>query len=182
MESVEALNQRLIEHFGRDIASERPIWRIVRAGEQFEKRFGEFEDHTKEGFFIRRVTEVRTVPKYQHIESGAWILEQLVQVPPHQIMELAGEKTSYEVKFVYQSFKTGELLPPIWSVTKITIEAILLAMNHPNPFAKYKDKSPEELEKEYAEMMDYLYGDRSDVSDALAYKEGVVVPHNYEVN
>lgn len=182
MESVELLNERLLNHFGKDIASDRAMWRIVRAGEQLEKRFGTFEDRTASGLFIRRVTEIREVPKYQHIPKDRWVLEHLVAVPEHQQIELAGAKTSYEVVFTYESLKSGEGLPPIWSVTKLVIDGILFAMNHPNPFAKYKQNTLEEQEKEFQEIYDYLYGDKSDTADALAYKEGVVVPNNYEGN
>ena len=182
MESIEILNQRLIDHYGLDTASSNPMWRIVFSDDQFEKRFGEYEDRTPSGLFIRRVREVREVPKYRQWIQGCYVLENLVVVPDVNLPELPSVKTSYEPIFVYQSFTKNEPLPPIWSVTKIVIDAVLFTKNHPNPFAKYKDRPLEEAEKEFKEMYDYLYGDRTDVSDALAYKEGVVVPSNYKVN
>lgn len=182
-ESLEVLNQRLIDTFGLDTASSNPMWRIVKAWDQFEHRFGEYEDRTKSGLFIRRVKETRYVPKYrQWIPEAAYILENYCIVPVQNLMDLPATKTTYECIFVYMNFKTSTPLPPIWSVTKLVIDGIQLAKGRANGYAKYKDKPLEEQEEEFNEMYDYLYGDRTDVLDALAYKEGVVVPSNYKVN
>jgi len=182
-ESLSVLNQRLIDSYGIDTASTNPMWRIVYAWDQMEKRFGEYEDRTASGLFIRRVAEVRLVPKYrQYIPEGTYVLENYCIVPIQNLIDLPATKTSYEPIFIYINFKTNKPLPPIWSVTKLVIDGIMLAKGQRNNFAKYKDKPIEEREKEFNEMYDYLYGDRTDVLDALAYKEGVVVPSNYKVN
>lgn len=179
MEDVTILNERLKEYYGIDTASNKPMWRIVWSDDQFEKRFGEYEDRTANGLFIRRVREVREVPKYRQWIKSKWVLENLVAIPVVNLIDLPASKTSYEPIFVYENAK-GERLPPIWSVTKIVIDSVLFATNHPNPFAKYKENTVEEREKEFQEVYNYLYGDTSDTADALAYKEGVVVPRNYE--
>lgn len=177
-ESVETLNQRLIDYFGVDTASNNPIWRIVKAGEQTEMRHGTYEDYTTNGLFIRRVTETREVPKYQS-HRNCWVLEWLTAIPVINLVDLPATKVSYEPIWFYYHQKTGEPLPPIWSVTKLVINSHTLGRGAGNPFAKYKDTSAEEKEKELAEMMDYLYGDRNDTTDALMYKEGVVVPSKF---
>lgn len=180
MESVDTLNQRLIDNYGTDIVTNQPIYRIVKAWDQFEKRLGEYEDYTESGIFIRRVFERREVPKYRQIlPEGTWVLEKLVLVPEHQQEEL-GAKISYEPLFVFIHFKTNTPLPPIWSVTRITIDAHELALGR-NGFRKYHDMTLEEKEKELMEMENYLYGNETKTTDALAYKEGVVVPNNYGV-
>lgn len=181
-EKIETLNERLRDHFGIDTASNNAMWRIVFSDDQFEMRFGEYEDRTPSGLFIRRVRETRLVPKYRQWIKGKYVLENLVVVPEVNLVDLPATKVSYEPIFVYEHSITGEALPPIWSVTKLVIDSVLFAKNHPNPFAKYKDKSIEEKEKEFQEVYDYLYGDRMDVSDALAYKEGVVVPSKFGEN
>jgi hypothetical protein len=172
-ESLEVLNERLKEHYGIDTESNRPMWRIVWSDDQVEKRYGTFEDYAGP-IYLRTVTEVREVKKYTHINPPAHVLEHLVGVEGNP--ELL-EKTSYEPIFTYQHLLTGKTLPPIWPVTKLVIDSVMLAMNHPNPFAKYKDNPREEAEKEFRKMYDYLYGDETNTTDALAYKEGVVVPN-----
>lgn len=138
MESIETLNQRLIDTYGIETAGNRPMWRIVLAWDQMEKRFGEFEDRTPSGLFIRRVRETREVPKYrQWILEGCYVLENLVVVPVTNLAELNGTQTSYEPIFVYQNFKDNTPLPPIWSVTKLVIEAVQFAKGKANGLRKY---------------------------------------------
>lgn len=180
METIEILNQRLIDYYGLDTASNQAMWRIVFSDDQFEKRFGEYEDRTPSGLFIRRVSEVREVPKYRQWIQHCYVLENLCIVPISQLIDLPATKTTYEPIFIYKNFKTDKPLPPIWSVTKIVIDGVLLAKGKVNNYAKYKEQPIEERQKEFQEMYDYLYGDRTDTLDALAYKEGVVVPSNYE--
>lgn len=173
-EPIEDLNQRLIDHYGIETSSSMPIWRIVKASEQFEQRFDEYEDRTPSGLFIRRVRETREVPKYQHWRE-CYVLEQLLIVPIANLIDLPATKKSYEPAFFYKHEKTNKPLPPIWSVTKLVIDTVNFARGTANAFPKYKI-DPQEREKELGEMMDYLYGDKSETADALAYREGVVVP------
>lgn len=181
MERIETLNARLIDHYGLDTSTGEPMWRIVFSDDQFEKRLGEYEDRTPSGLFIRRVTEVREVPKYRQWIKGKYVLENLVAIPVQNLMDLPATKTSYEPIFIYENAK-GEALPPIWSVTKIVIDSVYFAKGTANNFPKYKDNPIEDRQREFDEMYNYLYGDKTEVSDALAYKEGVVVPSNYKVN
>jgi hypothetical protein len=43
-----------------------------------------------------------------------------------------------------------------------------------------KNTSPEGREQKISEMQAELFGNETDVGDALAYKEGVVVPSTYK--
>jgi hypothetical protein len=183
MERIEDLNQRLIDTYGLDTSSSDPIWRIVYAWDQFEHRYGEYEDRTSSGLFIRRVTETRLVPKYrQWIREGYYVLENLCVVPVSQLMDLPATKVSYEPIFVYQNFTKNIPLPPIWSVTKLVIDGVHLAMGKRNGYARYKDMDIKEREKEFQEMYDYLYGDATDLTDALRNREAIVVPGSKEIN
>lgn len=172
MEKLESINERLALHFGRDIGSNRPIFRIVFSDDEREKRFGTWEDYDKNHTFIREVTETREVPKYPWIK-GFYVLEQLVGVPIQNIEELAGKMISYEPLFVFKD-NAENPLPPNFIVSKIVIDDIrskLGQAGHP----KYKDDSwkPEHQEARIKGIQKELFGNETPVGDALAHKSGV---------
>ena len=173
LESLKIINTRLINHFGIDSNTGNPIWRIVFSDDQVEKRKTWY---TKEGFKLL-TPEIVELPKYRQWIQGKYILEQLVAVPPEHD-ELAVGATSYEPIFVFED-ATHNALPVKWEVAKFAIDCVYAAMGRSN-LAKYKpDAKEENAELRIAALEEELFGNETDITDALAYKEGVTVPSNF---
>jgi len=181
MESISELNRQLRELFGVDTVTGKEMFKISFSDDEYEKRFGTYCDYTREGIYLRTVTEVREVPKYKQWVQHKHIIERLTIVPDINAEDLPTLKLTYECIFVFENFK-GEPLPPRLDVAKIAIDSLLAAQGKTN-LAKYKDDysqyTPEAQNQRINEIMEYLY-DPSDYADAAVAGEGVAVPSNYE--
>lgn len=177
MESIETLNQRLIEHFGIDVSSGQAIFRIVWANDETEKRRVPTLDSGIELLY----PEVREVKKYPYLKD-LYVLERLVIVPDMDREELAGMKMSYEPVWAYCDGDRNPL-PPIWPPTKFVIDCLYAALGKKS-LRKYvqdeKDTSEEGRQQKITELQNELFGNETDTGDALAYREGVVVPTTYK--
>ena len=172
MEPLEVLNVRLIDYFG--VAwNGFPIYRIVWSEDQFEKRL---TDCTDTGVILL-VPEVRELPKYKQWIHNKFILEKLIAVPEVNAKELEN-KVSYEPLFVFEDIN-GNPLPPKWEAAKFVIDTVNAAMGESSLKAKYVDpdiKSPQEnRNKRIQKLQDDLFGNESNVGDALAHKQAVTV-------
>lgn len=177
METVETINQRLIEYFGLDTLSGLPIWRIVFSEDQFEKRLGTYDDYSSSGIYIRTVREVREVPKYRQWIHEKHVLERLVIVPEINQADLPESKISYEPIWVFED-KAGKPLPPKWEAAKFVIDAVYAAQGK-RSLAKYADTEQDNEEirnQRINELQSELFGNESRVTDALAHGYGIVVP------
>lgn len=165
-ETIDTLNKQLRETFGIDTVTGQAIWRIVFSEDQLEKRHGTYEDYTTSGIFIRRVTEVREVPKYRQWIHERYVLERLVIVPAVNLQELVATNVSYEPIFVYWD-GDGNYLPPKWEVSKFVIDTIYAAQYSTHTLKKYVDdedsqeKSIELKQKRINGIMEEFYGDES---------------------
>lgn len=173
MESVETLNARLTEYYGIDTASSQPIFRIVWSEDQFENRLTNTLDSGIQLLF----PVIRLCRKYNYLKD-LYILERLVVVPEEQVRELAGLKVSYEPLFAYRR-SDGTPLPLTWTATKFVVDTVLAAMGKKSLRKYVEDVSPEALESNINKIQEELFGNETDTTDALAYKEGVTVPTNY---
>ena len=173
-EEIESLNRQLIDLFGIDTISGNPIWRIVWADDQREKRLTECTDT---GIFLL-TPEVRELPKYTWI-LHKYLLERLVPIPDISKGDLPGRNLSYEPMFTFED-RRGNYLPPRLDVAKIVIDSVYAAQGKTS-LAKYNDPeiNPETKLKRVTEIQDYLFGEESDVTDAMAHGEAIVVPQNY---
>lgn len=185
---LDFINLWLKEHYGQDSFTGASIWRVVWSDDQLEKRLGTFEDRTESGTFIRRVTEVREVPKYKQWIQQRYILERLVAVPDYQVEELAGKKISYEPIF---TFGINGYLPPKIEVAEIVIDSIYLAQYGPKGSAlkqKWLSEDPElnpeaanEAKKKRIEaLVDYFWGDSSGLGGTTISGESIIVPNSYQ--
>ena len=175
-EKIDSINRQLIDSFGIDTISGQPIWRVVWSEEQFEKRLGTYDDFTSEGIFLRTVTEVREVPKYRQWIKKRYVLERLVIIPDVNLKELPSTKLSYEPIWVFET-QRGMYLPPRLDISKFIIDSVYSAMGKKN-FAKEKeDLSIEKKQQEIIELQMDLFGNETEIGDALAYKQAVIVPH-----
>lgn len=177
MERVEDINIRLREHFS--VAwNNLPIYRIVWSEDQFEKRF---TNYTDSGIALLH-PEVRLLPKYKQWIQNKYILERLTVVPEINRSELT-EKISYEPIYVFED-KHSNPLPPKWEACKFVIDTLNAAVSGDGSLkVKYVDpmiSDPEHVQKRIENLQEELFGNETEVTDALKYREGVMVPSNYK--
>lgn len=181
-ESIESINKQLVDLFGVDTVTGTPIWRVVWSEKQIEKRWGTYDDYTPSGIFIRTVTEVREVPKYRQWIQNKYVLERLTVIPEINMAELPTQKLSYEPIYVFET-KKGEYLPPKIEAAKFIIDSLYAAMGK-SCMAKYVDEeanNPIEVkEQRVAKLHEELFGNETEVGDALAYREAIVNPYQKE--
>lgn len=171
MESIETINQRLLDYYGRFEFTDRPNYRVVWSTNQSEKRWTEY---TREGFLLP-YREVRELPKYRQTYPDRWILEKCLPVYPFMETDLV-EDYSYEPLWVFQDVN-GNQLPVIWQGIELILESIKEAMNGPKGQRKYSSPDTQEAEeKRIQKIKDELFGNETDITDALRMKEGIVVP------
>jgi hypothetical protein len=177
MESIETLNQRLVDEFGKDSDTGHPMFRIVWANDETEMRL---MDRSDEGIqYLHPV--VREVKKYSYLWD-TYVLERLVAVPFENLKELADVKISYEPIWAYRDGENNPL-PPIWPATKFIIDCLLAALGK-HSLRKYvdseKNTTPEGREARISELQEELFGDETETGDAMRYGEAIVVPNNYK--
>lgn len=181
---VEILNKMLKNKYGVDTITGLPIWRIVWAADQYEKRIDTFDDRDANGNLIRQVTELRECPKYQWIKDNH-ILERLVMIPYSNQIEMAGLKLSYELIFRFMD-KNLNYLPPKFEVCEFVIETIYAAQHGTSMRKKYIDpddtieNSIENKRKRVEEIVEYLWGDQSSLQGTTVTGESIIVPRNFE--
>ncbi len=182
-EDIKSLNHQLIDLYGIDTLTGIPIWRIVFSEDQFEKRLGTYDDYSG-SIYLRTVTEVRLVPKYRQWVHEKYVLERLVIVPEINSNDLPASKISYEPIFVFET-KDGGYLPPRIDAAKFVIDTIYAAQYSNHNLAKYKD--PESTQEESIELqrqrvdelVEAIFGDSTDIEEAVTRGEGIFVPPNY---
>lgn len=184
-EKVETLNRRLSDRYGL-YSDGRPLWRLVWSEDEMEKRHGIWDDYTSNGLFIRRVEEVREVPKYrQWINPPCFILERLLEIPEGVQTQLL-TKTSYETVFTFRD-KWNQPLPPTWRAIELIMFSVLsnaaraVGAKYEDPRNRLADPkiAAEDRLREIAEIEEELFGNETQISDALAYGRGIVVPAHY---
>jgi hypothetical protein len=177
MERIETLNQRLIDHFGLDSDTGRAMFRITWANDELEKR----KVLESEFGVTLLFPEVREVRKYPYLKD-LYVLERLVVVPDINKDELPTQKLSYEPLWAYRD-DDGHPLPPLWTPTKFVIDTLYAALGKKS-LRKYVDSEKnttiEGKEQRITELHAELFGNETEVGDALRYKDGVVVPSTYE--
>lgn len=176
-ETLEILNARLKDHYGcHEGDSTQPNWRVSWSPDQLENRHGEWNDYTDSGIYKRTVTETRLVPKYHYLKP-CWMLEALIPVPIIQENELPGTKLSYECIYAFP-YRDGKPIFPIWPALHVLIRAVHEKVGK-NDGPRYADpmndpKIAEDVKEErLKELEETLYGNETDIGDALAYKQGV---------
>src|SRR6266699_1879734 len=150
-ESIETINQRLIDYFGYFQGTEFPNYRVVWSDDQFEKRFC---SHTNSGVELLQ-PDVRLVPKYSYIRAK-YILEKACIVPLGT--ELI-DKISMEVVWTFED-KNGNALPPVWKAIELLIYTINNAIANKSDYPKYKEPlfSPEQVKERIEVMEKDLFG------------------------
>lgn len=186
VEEIDKINYKLQRAFGTEMqAGDRVSWRVVFANDELEQRL---MSHSDTGMALIH-PEVREVKKYTGVDyRGFYILERLI--PNVGRLDVSGEigttdivgKVTYFPAWVFRD-KNHNYLPPTFDMCVFIIESVLAAANSkPGTHVKYKDPAldPEFRKKELNLMVEKLFGDESEVADALHYQQGIVVPQNYE--
>jgi hypothetical protein len=173
MESLELLNKRLTDLYGK-FETGASNYRLAFS-DQLELQVGRFNIFTENGIYLRTEQGVRDVPKYPFIKPPKWILERCVPVSTDEALKLT-TKTSYEPLWVFGKYgdPNGEAIDPTWEA----IEFILHISQGEKPIIK-DTETAEDADKRIAKLYEELFGECSDVADALFYQQGIVVPHNY---
>lgn len=179
METIEVLNQRLVDYYGLDSDTGKPIFRIVWANDELEKRLV----HTLDSGINLLYPVVKEMKKYPYLKD-MHVLERLVIVPDANKLDLPTYKMSYEPVWTYCNDKR-EPVPPIWNATKFVVDTLYAALGKKS-LRKYieseKETTKEGREEKINELQRELFENETDVCDALRYKEGIVVPTSYEKN
>jgi len=165
--SLDAINKKMKDKWGT--TEDKANFRLVWSEDQFEKRW---TDYTKEGFKLLS-PQLNEVPKYRQWIQEKYIVERLTVIPEQTETDLI-EVLSYEPIYTFED-KSGDPLLPVWSAIDFMIENLLENMRNPGVRVKYKDTGETEEEKmaRIKVLQDELFGNENDVTDALAYKDGV---------
>lgn len=165
VEPIERINKFLVDQFGI-YEDGRPKFRVVFSEGLIEKRI---LTHTKDGFELLTPI-VEEIPKYQHIKDR-YVLEQLSIVPDGVESDLT-ERLTYEPLWTFED-RHGKYLPPRIDVCKLIIEQIYVNMG---VMPRKYTEDPEKEAKELAKVEEYLFGDETEVTDALHWNQAVTVP------
>lgn len=184
-EKCEDINNQLMDDYGIDTITGMGMFRVVFGPEQLEFRHDTFQDFSPSGLFIRAIKETRLVPKYTF--GPVYVLERLVIIPECNQGDLPATKLSYEP--LYSFLRNADFHPPSIGAVRFIIDSVLAAQGK-DTLAKYKDPesglTPTQLyEKRQAEIdaiQKELFSDETEVGDALAMGEAIVVPRNYGDN
>lgn len=174
MESIEDINKRLVERFGKSVSLDNPKYRVINTAGLTELRYGTFEDYAGDTY-LRTVTEVREVPKYPFYENH-WVLEALQGNDNNT--ELV-TKISYEPIWVFGAANSDP--NPIWKAVELLVHTHLFARSKNT--LTLKDIDAAELRqyiKEKALFKDILQNDSPYIAGAIHDGAAVVVPHNYK--
>lgn len=172
-DTIDALNRKLADTYGLDIASDNPRYRIVWADHQLEYRKGTFEDHSDEGIFLREVTEVRQVQKYP-LYPETWILEKLQNnVSNPELMS----KRSFEPIWVYGAANSDP--NPDWPHTAIIVNSDLYIKRKQMTKSDYEDAADKKFIAEKALFKTMIQDQSEYLVGALVSGAAVSVPKNY---
>ena len=168
-ESLEIINIRLADLYGTTL-TELPKFRIVKADDQTEKRFGEYVDYAAgTNQVIRRVKEVREVLKYPN-SLGYYVLEKWVPVPVHfgDIYNHNG----YEQLWVFRD-NDYKAQPLYWRAINFLCNMSLKGVNQ--SLAEIWNEREGIEQKEFEYFMDYLSAESQAFDGALSAGEAAVV-------
>lgn len=183
MFDLKDINKRLLTKYGRFSTTDFPRYRLVWSTDQFEKRWTKY---TKDGFELIQ-PEVRELPKYRQTDPDRWVVEKCWEVIPEVNPELV-EKISFEPLHIFKG-DNGEYIQPSYRAVEFVIEMVHKAMatlagaEYKDPLESIHPKDQADFERErIGKLSKELFGNETDISDALGHREGIVVPHEFTRN
>jgi hypothetical protein len=178
-EPIEEINKKLVDYYGLETSTGRPMWRVVWSEDQYEHRL---TTHTPEGLQLIH-PQVMLMKKYPYIQEK-WVLERLVEVPIVNERELPASKLSYEPMYQFVYPNTGNYKPPTIAASKFIVDTVYAALGKVSLGAKYKDPTSGSIEERRArvkQLEEELFGDESGLEGKTHLTgEGIVVPSNYQ--
>lgn len=178
-EPIESINKQLLDLFGLDSMTGRPMFRVVWSEDQYEMRM---TDRTDSGVQLLH-PELRNLPKYKQWVKEKYVLERLVIVPEVDRRELPVHKLSYEPLWVFKG-RNEEYVPPTLWGCKFVIDTLYAAIGKQS-LAKYVDeesKNPVEArEKRIGKLTEELFGDESNLLGRTVTGEASAMPQSYEI-
>lgn len=173
---LEIINRYLGDYYGFMEGSQ--LYRLIWSDDQFEKRW---TSHTRDGLQLL-LPMVVELPKYKQWAAERYIIEKLCVKPEFAETDLV-EKLSYEPLYVFEKKVDGKWQPvrPNFPACRFVLEtvkeAIRSAGSNKNPKYRDPDSSPEEAiedkKQRIAGLREELFGNESDITDALSVGEGV---------
>ena len=170
-EPIETINKRLLDYFGK-FEDGRPKFRIVWANDELETRRGVFAKLDAHGNKIGEQEGFELKPKYNYM-MNTYMLEMLLGVPDNVDCKLT-TKSSYEPIHAFRDRK-GNQTPPKFEVCQILIQTILRKAAQVSG-KKYEEKelqTKEAIMERINILTKELYGNETDIGDALAHGSGV---------
>lgn len=143
-ESVEWINKKLIEDYGKDIELNIPKYRIVWTTSQKEKRWEIYRVFTESGIYLREERGVFEVEKYGEGFKDMWVLEDIRSTIGNPYLE-AVTKWSYEPIWIFGAANSDR--QPLWRAV------VLLIRNKLHGDPNRVNKSPQTLIDEEVERM-----------------------------
>lgn len=166
------INKKLKQLFGGI-----PItYRVVFSDNELEKRLGEFNTFSGP-IFLRTERACRECKKYPYIKSK-FIIEKFSAPDVIRVKELPETGNgSYEPLYVFED-KNGNFLEP-------NLRAAIMACHaNQNPINYWKRKEQldkEEQDQNKAEYQSYFGVEESNITSALHFGEGIIVPDLSEI-
>ena len=174
MEELKAINKRLAERYGKSVFEDKPNFRVVWGGSQYEMRTGTYEKTTEAGLWLGRETCTRNEPKYPMWDE-MWILERWCVNENNPEINC---KFSYEPLWVFRDARNNPL-PYDWEIIEALVNKYLFVTS---PKLTDRDYASREEEQKKAEEEAYL--DELKHEDAFPNKmydtKAVTVPSNFE--
>ena len=159
-------NARLLEYYGRYESTALAKYRLVFSENEKEKRVIKAFNYS---------VYAEEVPKYPQIKPPKFILESAQVNHSDEISALF----SYEPLWVFgeKGDPNGKPIEPTWQA----IEYILHVMynRYHTPYVSDEDGTLESRQAEAKKLYDSLFGNETSTGDALAHKEGIIVPANF---
>lgn len=170
------INDRLKNNYGTVFSGEPKFRIIVADNTQLETKKATFEDRLPNGDLIRRVTEVRSVPKYESWE-GYYILERYNEGPiPSDIFNYNG----YDCLYIFKKKDGSPQDELAWFPIEFLVTGIVTAMGKPpakqKTFKDYAQEYIDATDKEKQLFFEILDNESPYLATMLDNKEAVVVP------
>jgi hypothetical protein len=131
-----------------------PLFKLIWSDNEREMRFGTFRDFSPEGIYLREVTEMRSVLKYNYLKER-WILESWC--PPEVVFSPELPKSiygSYEPVWVFES-KDGQYQAPTLRVVEFLVN-FLMNKEKVTPMTRRAQLRDEVVAREDQEVADFM--------------------------
>ena len=171
IESIEVLNKRLLDYYGK-FENGEPNWKLFWSEDLLEKRLCQ---ETENGILLL-TPEVREVKKANYIRDR-YVLCKLVAVPARNQAELLGAKTSYEPMWTFEDSFRNAIIPD-WGGIKAIIETALenfLNAKHkaPEQMPEFMHQTEEARRDRVEKIMEQFFGNETSIGDSLALDTAV---------